>query len=200
MQHIALISKNIAYSYSGLIIGLAALSAILMTFSLRAAQRRPLGHVGLLALLSILCSIPLSRLLHWYCSGGSYASLSAAMSDLSVGGFAPAGVFIGVLFSALLLRICRVYKDLGAVLDAAAPAGALGMAVGRLACRFSTVNRSKFTIADPAFHRLPFTIATTTAAGDTEWRIASFCWEAITAFVIFLILLFIFLRKQKRKN
>ncbi|MBE6969774.1 MAG: prolipoprotein diacylglyceryl transferase [Ruminococcaceae bacterium] len=198
MQSIAIIGKSTVYSWSGILIALAALSAILMALALRARQEKPLAPMAWLAVLSILLSLPLSRLIHWYCNTGSYTSLAAAMTDLGSGGFAPVGVFAGTLLAALLLRVLRAYEDFASVLDCLGPAAALGMAAGRLSCFFSTMNRGKFVLAAPALHRLPFTVATATASGEIEWRIATFFWESIVAFAIFVVLLLFFLITLRR--
>lgn len=200
MQAAAIIGFDTAIGWSGIIIALAALSAVLMALSLRAAQGRHLAPVALLAILSILLSAPLSRIIHWYCNTGSYPSLAAALTNPAIGGQAPVGVFAGTLLATLLLWALRVYKDLGGMLDCLAPAAALGMAAGRLSCLFSTMNRGKFVLASPALHRLPFTVATASASGETEWRIATFFWESMAAFAIFVVLLLFFLITRRRRS
>ena len=192
MQYTAFIFNERTVSWSGIVIALAALSAVLLVMALRCVQGRPVWHVTLLSLLGTVTGLYAARFVHWYCNTAQYPSLRAAMTDFSTGGFAVTGVFFAVLLCALLLRLVRVYDDLPAVLDCVAPAGVLGLAVGRMANLLSTADRSKFMLEGEAFHRLPWTVLSTTASGNEEWRIATFALESLSCVVILLFLLVVF--------
>ena len=200
MQTIALILPHAVVYYSGLILALAILGGGALLLALRTAQGREIHSALLFLLLSLLLGLPLSRLVHWYCNSAQYASFASAMTDYSSGGYAPLGAALGMLLSALLLRLFGAVRDLPALLDCAAPAAALSMGIGRLASLFTSANRSKFTLEGEFFRRLPFMTSAVTPSGGVEWRIATFAWESISCFVLCLVLLALFrpLRSQKR--
>ncbi len=198
METVAFVWKNIEVGWSGIVTALSALAAILLLLALRAAQGRALRPMAVLALGSIALSLPLARLIHWYCNPSQYASLTAALTDYASGGLSLTGVFAGTLLAAALGRLLGLYRDPGAVLDCLAPAAALGLGAGRLACRFSALDRSKFSLEGEAFHRLPFMTSSVTASGGVEWRIATFCWESIASFLLCAVLLVLFFTARKR--
>lgn len=194
MQTIAYILPFTTVYYSGIVLALAALGSVSLLLALRRKQGKDLTGVALLALLSLLLALPLSRLVHWYCNSEQYASFAAAMTDYSSGSYSSLGVAAAVLFSALLLRALGVLRDLPAVLDCVAPAGALALCIGRMACLFSSVDRSKFTLQGEFFRRLPFMVSSTLPSGGTEWRIATFALESITCGIMCAVFLLLFTR------
>lgn len=192
MQTIALILPHTTVFYSGLVLALAALGSVSLLLGLRQRQGKNPNSAALLALLSLLLALPLSRLVHWYCNSVQYASFAAAMTDYSSGGYSSLGVAAAVLLSALLLSVLGVVRDLPALLDCVAPAGALALCIGRMACLFSADNRSKFTLQGEFFRRLPFMVSSTLPSGGTEWRIATFALESIACGILCIIFLLLF--------
>ncbi len=200
MSYTAVIWNNVEISWSGVIVALSVLAAILLALTLRSARGEPLLPIIALSLLAILFSVPLCRLLHWYSNPAQYASFAAAMTDYGQGGYAPLGSFFGTLLAALLLRLCRVIRNLPAALDCCAPAAALGLGLGRLSCLFTSGNRSKFALEGERFQRLPFMVRSAQGGGEEEWRIATFFWEAAAALGICLLLLLLFRRLSRRER
>lgn len=200
MNNIAVILGNVAVSRSGILLALSALCTILMALALRQRQGRPLLPTAWTLLLILLLSLPLARLVHWYCNAPQYSSFRAAMTDYSRGGFSLVGVYFALAVVLAAGRIGGWLPDTLAVLDCLAPAGALGMSVGRMSCLFTAADRSKFTLEGERFRRLPFMISSVNAAGAEEWRIATFCFEAITAFIIFAVLYALFRRLTTRER
>ena len=84
-----------------------------------------------------------ARLAHWYFRRDAYESLTAALTDYSVGGFLLAGAFAGVFLAALILAALRRGRHLGAMLDAMSMAGAGAIALGRLSCLTYSSNRKR---------------------------------------------------------
>ena len=194
MQTIAFILPHTTVYYSGLILSLAALGSVSLLLGLRQRQGAALTGSAVFALLSLLLAVPCSRLVHWYCNTVQYSSFTAAMTDYSVGGYSSLGAAAAVLLSALLLRAAGIIRDLPALLDCAAPAGALALCIGRMACLFSADDRSKFTLQGEFFRRLPFMVSSTLPSGGTEWRIATFALESISCGVMCVLFLLLFRR------
>lgn len=144
--------------------------------------------------LSAACAVPLalvlgmvlSRLVHWYCRPGDYASLSAALTDYSGGDFALIGAFAGCLVAALLLRLLRISDSAPAMLDCMSIAGAAGIAVGRLASFFNSSDRGLLLTQ---LRSLPLAYPVTSpVSGVQEYRLATFLIQAIAAACLFLLL------------
>lgn len=198
MQQIAFIWENTNIYWSGIIIALGVLAAILMTLSLRLVQGRSLAAPALLAPVAIIFSFFAARIIHWYCHYRLYDSLRTALTDYSVGAFSLTGVFVGVILAALLLRGVRVTRHLGALLDCAAPAGALGIAVGRLSAYFNAYDRGKIVFTSESYQGLPWSTAVESSSGGVEWRFATFFWESGVTFIIFIILTVLFLLSLRK--
>ena len=197
MQTTALILGSVSIRYSGILLFLAAASGCCLFLGLQRQRRKNLSAPALLLSLGLLLSLPLSRLLHWYSNTSQYASLGAALTELNSGGFVAPGVFAAFLLSALLLYLTGGLKRLSTVLDDLGCAGALAAAVGKLACCFSPVCRSKFTLEGVFFRRLPFMVSSTLSNGATEWRIATFCLQSIAYFIICALAFFQIKRKKR---
>ncbi len=185
MDHTAFILGSLELSRSGVLLSLSALSGCCMLFALRRRRKKALFSPAAVLILGLLLSLPLSRLLHWYSNTSQYASLGAALTDYSSGGFVSVGVYAAFLLSALALWLLGIVPVSPALLDDMACAGALAAAVGKLACRSSPVCRSKFSFSSEALRRLPFMISSTLSNGAEEWRIATFALQSIAYFLIF---------------
>ena len=168
---------------------LAALAAIFMAVAFRLWQRKPLAPLLIALPFALVLSVCFARLIHWYCCYERYASLGAALGDLSGGGYALLGVFLGTLLSLVLLRLLRLTDELPALLDALSPAAAFGIALGRWAELFTSADRGKMLFEAEALQRLPFSVPVTNAGGVTEWRFATFAAQSVWAAAVFLILL-----------
>lgn len=176
--------------WNSVLIAAGALAAALMAVALRLWKGERLLPMLLALPIAGLLGLYAARLLHWYCRYESYESLAAALGDLRGGGWSLMGAFAGGLLAFALLRLLRLTDNLPALLDRAAPAAALGVAVGRLGDLFTTADRGKMLFASEALHRLPYASAVAnTASGALEWRFAVFCAQSIWAAVIFFILL-----------
>lgn len=179
---------------------IAVLTALLMAVALRLWQKQPLPPLLIAMPLAILLSVYCARLVHWYCRFESYESLSAALEHLGGGGYGLIGVFAGTLAALLLVRLVCLTKNLPALLDAVAPAAALGIAVGRWADLFTTADRGKMLLADEALHTLPYTAPVVNTSGVTEWRFATFAFQSIWCLAVFVITLLVFLIPFKRRE
>ncbi|MBQ7800687.1 MAG: prolipoprotein diacylglyceryl transferase [Oscillospiraceae bacterium] len=187
MEKIAFISNGAFVYWSSIILTLAAVTAIAAFVALYLRKSGNGLAICLMIPLSIATSLVLSRLIHWYCRADSYASMGAAMTDYSSGGYALMGVFGACLLCACGLRLVKVVKNLPEMLDCMALAGGMGIAVGRLASFYNTSDRG-MVLSDSV--GLPFAYQITNAvSGQVENRLATFMLQAIVAAVIVIVLL-----------
>ena len=178
---IAVYSGNTVLYWSAIIISLGLLAALLMTLSLQRADRNPGFLVYLLVPLTVILSVPLCRLLHWYCHAEQYGSFAGAMTDYSSGSYVLAGALLGAWLAAWLATRLDS-QSCASLLDAFAPGAALAIAFIRLSALFNSSCRSKIAVTTPLFQHLPLAAAITNSAGALEYRFATF-------FVHFLIML-----------
>lgn len=198
MEKIAFITNGSFIYWSSIILTLAAVTAIAVFVALYSRRSGNGLAICLMIPLSILLSLVLSRFIHWYCRSDSYASLSAAMTDYSSGGYALMGAFAGCILSACLLRVVRVVKNLPAMFDCMAIAGGAGIAVGRLASLFNNSDRG-MVLSDDVGLPIAYQI-TNTVSGAVENRLATFMLQSIVTAVIVIVLLATMLVANRRKK
>lgn len=146
----------------------------------------------------MVLSLVLSRLVHWYCRADSYASLGAALTDYSCGGYALLGAFAGCFLTAVILRILKLSKNLPGMLDCMALAGGAGISVGRLASFYNASSRGQIIAG---LTELPWVYPVTNAvSGVQEFRLATFLFQAVITGVIVAALLLFYLFSRKRRN
>ncbi|MBO5130472.1 MAG: prolipoprotein diacylglyceryl transferase [Oscillospiraceae bacterium] len=194
MEKIAFISGGTFLYWSSIIMGLAVITAICAFVALYYGKSGNAVATGLMIPICIISSLLLSRFIHWYCRTDSYASLTAAMTDYSWGGFALMGVFAACVLCACVLRLVKVVKNLPELLDSMALAGGAGVAVGRLASFFNTSDRG--ILVDESIG-LPLAYPVTNAvSGLVENRLATFFLQAIITGIVVLVLLFWYLKDR----
>lgn len=199
MDRIAFIIGETFIFWSPIILALAAFTAICWFLGLYIGR----SANGIGAFLAVppafVLSMVLSRLVHWYCRTDSYASLEAALSDFTTGGYALVGVFAGCILTACALRLVRIIKDLPEMLDCMALAGAAGISVGRLSSLFNSSDRGD-VLAD--ITELPLAYPVTNAVtGAQEYRLATFMLQSlVTAGIFAVLLVFWLLMKRKGKS
>ena len=149
--------------------------------------------------MAIAASTVCARFVHWYCRSDSYLSFRAAMTDYTTGGYALLGVFAGCFAVAVVLRVLFISRDLPQMLDAMCLAGSAGIAVGRLACLYSSADRGQIVEGLTA---LPWVYPVANAvSGAPEYRLATFVIQAMAAGAIFAgLTVFYMLGGRKRKS
>ena len=200
MNPVAFLWKDVSIYWSGLFTALGILAASLAAGSLQLWKGRSLKSLGVLLPAAVLFSLVLGRACHWYCHPLQYESFASAMSDFSAGGLALPGAFAGVLLAAVLVRLAGLTEDLPGLLDALAPAGALGLTVGRLGSLYDLSCRGSFLPETEFLRQMPFSAPVITAAGTVEWRFATFLWQSAAAFGLFLLCLTLFFRLKRPEN
>ena len=201
MNKIAFIYDGMIINWSTIVIVMALVCAVCLCLAM--AVRRP-GLVTAAAVMlpiAMLLGLILGRLVHWYCRADEYQGLAQAFTDFSVGGFSIIGIAAGCGIAAALVRLTGLCDSLGALLDAASPAAALGIAIGRLSFLFNYADRGKIFIENEVYRRLPLGSAVVNStSGATEWRFATFFIQAILAGLICLVCIALIYRFEKREK
>ena len=197
MEKIAFISGGTFVYWSSIILALAAATAALAFLALYLGKSGNPFAAFLAVPVAIVLSALLGRMVHWYCRADGYPSFAAAMTDYSWGSFALMGIFAGCLLTGVLLRVLRISRNLPQMLDSAALAGGVGIAVGRLAFFFNSSDRGLIV---PDGWGLPFAYPVTNpVSGLVENRLATFLLQGIvTGIIVLALLLYIAVMKQKR--
>ena len=198
MDKIAFIIGETFLYWNSIILTLGAVTAICFFVSFYLKRPGNGAAAALLVPMSMILSLVLARLIHWYCRIDSYDSLGAAMTDFSRGGFALMGVFFGTAIAACLLRILGVIRNLPETFDCLSLGGAAGIAVGRLACFFTSADRGDVIeglTALPLVYPAPNAVT-----GEPEYRLATFLLQAMVTGLIFLCLAVFFHRGRKKGN
>lgn len=198
MNKIAYIYDGLIINWSAIIIALAVVCAVLVSFAL--AVRKP-GYslpVAVTLPIAMILGCVFARIIHWYCRTDQYESFAQTFTDFSVGGFSIIGIALGCLAAAFIVWSLGLAPSLGTLLDILSPGAAIGIALGRLSFLFNYADRGKVFIENEANRRLPIGSAVVNvSSGATEWRFATFFIQAIVAaaiFVIVLALIFLFCR------
>ena len=196
MDKIGFIIGETFLYWNSIILTLGAVTAICFFLSFYLKRPGNGAAAALLVPMSIILGLALARLIHWYCRVDSYDSLKAAMTDFSRGGFALMGVLFGTALAACLLRVLGVIRNLPETFDCLSLGGAAGIAVGRLACFFTSADRGDVI---EGLTKLPLVYpAPNAVTGEPEYRLATFVLQAMVAGAIFLCLTVCFLRGRRK--
>lgn len=196
MNRIAFIFGNYVIYWNSLMLALAGLTALCFFLAFYLPRSRNATAASITLPLAAALSLVLARFIHWYCRTGSYTSLTSAMTDFTGGSFALVGVFAGCILTALVLRILWVHRNLPQMLDAMSLAGAAGIALGRMACFFTSADRGQIL---NSLQTLPWAYpVVNSVSGAVEYRLATFVIQAIIAGSLFLILSIFYLTGRRR--
>ena len=196
MNEIAVFTGNITIYWSAVIICLGCAAGLCLTLALYPMDHRHNTAVWVFFPIAVALSVFLSRTIHWYSHMEQYDSLAAAVTDYSSGGYCIQGIILGTLIAALLVHALRLALTAGELLDAAAPGGALALALIRLSSLFNTNCRGRIVINNAAFQHLPWAVSWTDAAGNVEFRLATFFLEFLALLLITVILCAFFFRHR----
>lgn len=189
MNPIAVYSGSIVVYWSAIIISVGLLAALFMSLSVQVSNGGRMVAMLLFFPLAILFSVPLCRLLHWYCHQEQYGGILMAMTDYSAGSYVLPAAIPGIWLAAWIAAKLDD-GDTTKLLDAAAPGIALSVAFIRLSALFSNACRSKIPVTTPILQHLPLASGVTNSAGATEYRFATF----FAHFLLMLLLCFCLLR------
>ena len=198
MERIAFIIGETFIYWSSIILVIAAAAAIFLFLSLYIGKSRNILGAALAVPMSIVLSMVLARLIHWYCRADAYESMYHALTDYTTGGYALMGVFFGCILVACVLRILRIVKNLPEMLDCMCLAAGFAIPVGRLASFFNTSDRG---VMLEGITELPLVFPVNNAVtGEVEYRMATFMLQAIATAVITIVVLVVWLLGQRKNH
>ena len=199
MNGIAMYLGQRAIHWSAVIITMGVLCCLSLTVALFRQRSESLKAVLVLFPLGTVLGLFLARLIHWYFNTEVYGSFAAAFSDFDLGSFSIPGVILGVWLAAWLVYRMGLVPNTGMLLDCAAPAMALLIAIVRLSALFNNTCRSRILVEATILRTLPFAVAHTDAAGNVVWRLATFFLAFLAMLAVTLILLRFYRRYGRRK-
>ena len=192
-----IISDTFIYRHS-IILTMAVLTTVFLFFALWGSSGKSWTKGMLICILCTLLCPVLGRLCHWYFQSSEYPSFAAAMTDYSTGNYALMGIFAGCLLTAGVLKLTRLEKDSGAVLDCMALAGCAGMAIGRLSFLYTDADRGMLL---ENITGLPFAAPVTDpVTGEVSYRLATFMLQAIFCGALFVGLGIYYVSTRIRKR
>ena len=127
MNPIAVYYDSTVFYWSAIIITVGLLAALLMSLSLQVTNRGRIVSMMLFFPLALLFSVPLCRILHWYCHQEQYAGFFTAVTDYTAGSYVLPAAIPGVWLAAWIAAKLDD-GDTAKLLDAAAPGMALAVA------------------------------------------------------------------------
>ena len=195
MERIAFIMGNTFVYWHSIVLTLAAATAVcfFLAFYLGKSGNAVAGFAAVPV--SMALSLVLARFVHWYSRADSYAGFSAAMTDYTSGGYALMGVFFGCALAAVLLRLVIFHRNIPEMLDCMSLAGCAGITVGRLASFFNSSDRGQII---ESLESLPWVYPVTNAvSGAVEYRLATFLFQAMAAFLLLVVLFLFYIRGNR---
>lgn len=196
MERIAFIYGETFIYWNSIILILGIATAICMFLFLYLREKNNGISAALLVAISTVISILFARAVHWYCRTDAYASLEAALTEFTGGGYALMGAFAACILTAVLLRLIRVVRNLPMTLDCLSLGAAAGICVGRLACLYTSADRGPLV---EKFDSLPFVYpVANSVTGVIEYRLATFMLQSMAVGIIFLVLLVFYLWPRKK--
>ena len=182
-----------------IILGIA--SSVFIMIALCLLHGRKVAMLLLAIPASVMLSLFLGRLIHWYCFPEEYTSFFGSITDIVSGRFSLLGAFPGTVLIFALLCKKQPETDLPGLLDDLSIAGSFGIAVGRLGELFGSADRGKLIFDDQIMHHLPLSaVVINEVSGEEEWRFATFCFQSIWSAIIFLILVVMIILKGRNTD
>lgn len=186
--------------WNGIVIFFGVLAGFFLSYAIYTAHSGRGSAMWVMFAMSIVSGAVLCRIIHFWCNQEMYRGI-AEIFDGNAGGFFLPALPVAVAASSVLACRFGFGASVNAMLDAAAPGLALSMAYIRLSHLFSGVCRSKITLSTLGFHSLPLAVRLTDAAGNTEFRFASFFISFMILFAAAIVLtaVFYFFRQKEMK-
>ena len=195
MNPIAVYFDTTVLYWSSILISVGLLAALFMSLSLQVTNGGRIVSMMLFFPLAILFSVPLCRILHWYCHQEQYGGFFKAVTDYTAGSYVLPAAIPGVWLAAWIAAKLDD-GDTAKLLDAAAPGAALTVAFVRLSALFSSACRSKIPVTAEFLQHLPLAAGITNSAGATEYRFATFFAHFLLMMLLCVFLLKYFLKRR----
>lgn len=187
----AILDYFVLYRYS-LILALAAAAGICNFMACCSYLEIPSYRCAAAALVTVLLSLPLSRLIYWYGRPDSFSSFSQALMVPYTEAFALPGVMVSAVLSVLAMGR---QDERTKMLDCMSVAGCASLFLGRLGYFFSEKDRGQVMLH---FTSLPWSYPVANGSGHLEYRFATFLFQALAAAVLGIFLAIVFFRKKNR--
>ncbi len=196
MNYILFFNENTSVYWHGLIMAIAILAFVLAASGFRRLQGRNDRSVLLATVIGMPLALVLSRVVFWCFSTAYFNGFGDSLVNLSNGGYSLLGAMLGVLLAVIITNSALKLCDFKGLLDAIAPAAALGICIGRLSGYFSLDDRGKILETD-AVRRFPFAVYD---ASGGNWRLSVFALEAIAAGIVFVACTAMFVYVYRTKS
>ena len=170
MNPIAIYSGSTVLYWSSVIIVFGLLACLMLSLSLQRVNGGSSTAMLLFFPLAIILSVPICRVIHWYCHFEQYNGIWGALTDYSTGSYCLPGALLGVWLAALIVKKLGFERSIARLLDAFAPGAALAVAFIRLSALFNSSCRSKIAVTTPALQHLPIASGVTNSTGAVEAR------------------------------
>lgn len=189
-QVAAIFDSVVLYRYS-LVLALAGAAGVCFFMACCSHAQIPSGRAATAALMAVVLSLLLSRLVYWYGRPDSFDSLSQALTTPSTENFALAGALAGCSLAALLLGGRGGRKKM---LDCMSVAGCGAISLGRLGCFFTATDRGQIMTR---LTGLPWAYPVANASGQLEYRFATFLFQSAVAAALAVFLAVVFSKKKR---
>ncbi len=197
MNPIAISTGNTVLYWSAIVIALGIAAGFALSLSLYVSHGGRAAAMWLLLPLALLFSVPLCRMIHWYCHLEQYSGFFSAITDYSSGSYCLPGAIIGTLLAALVVRALGFTGNVARLLDSVAPGGALAVVFIRLSSLFNVSCRSKISISSPLLQHLPIGSGIVNSSGVLEYRFATFFVQAMLMLGVTVLLLYFFYARRR---
>ena len=198
MNPIAIYSGSTVLYWSSVIIVFGLLASLVLSLSLQRVNGSSSAAMLLFFPLAIILSVPICRVIHWYCHFEQYNGIWGALTDYSTGSYCLPGALLGAWLAALIVKKLGFERSTAHLLDAFAPGAALAVAFIRLSALFNSSCRSKIAVTTPALQHLPIASGVTNSTGAVEYRFATFFVEFLLMLIVAAVLLEFFYRCRRR--
>lgn len=199
MNQVAISIGELAIYWNSIIIVLGIIACCALSLALYTSHGGKASSMFIMLAVSILLSVFISRVLHWYCHEDQYNGLGHCLSDYSAGSFCVPGILFAVLISAKLVELLRLADSSKKLLDAIAPGEALCIAFIRLSNLFTSLGRSKIVVNKPLLQHLPIASPVTDSSGSTQYLFATFFIQFILTLILAIALANFFMNCRRRR-
>ena len=197
MSQIAYLSGGLALYWPSLILALGLGAGLCLTRALYPRYNRHSTAVWVFFPFALILSLLFARVIYWYCHLEQFPSFWDAMADYNTGGYALFGAIFGVWAAAFAVRRLGLVQRMGRLLDAVAPGLCLSFAFIRLSELWGSACRSRITVPEGFFRRLPFAVQSTDASGAVSWPLAVFFYSFLLLLVVTVLLVRLYLRYRR---
>lgn len=188
MSQIAYLSGGLVLYWSGIVLALGLAAGLCLSLALYPRYNRHSAAVWVFFPFALILGLLIARLIYWYCHIEQFASAWEALTDYNSGSYALFGVIFGVWAAAWCVKRLGLVGHMGRLLDAVGPGLCLSFAFIRLSELWGSACRSRISLPEGFFRRLPFAIRSVSATGTESWPLAVFFLSFLLLLVVTVLL------------